>query len=592
MADTPVQRRLAAILAADVAGYSRMMGADEIGTLAALKAHRRELIDPKIAEHRGRIVKTTGDGLLVEFASVVDAVRCAVEVNEAMAKRNVDVPEEKRIEFRVGINVGDIIIDEGDILGDGVNIAARLEGIAQPGTICLSKAARDQVRDKVDVAFEDLGEQRLKNIARPIRVFRVVGQTTASSTASISGQSDRPALALPDKPSLAVLPFQNMSGDPEQEYFADGMVEEITTALSRVRSFFVIARNSSFTYKGKAVAVQQVGRDLGVRYVLEGSVRKAGRRVRISCQLIEAASNHHIWADRFEGALEDIFSLQDRVTESVVGAIVPNLQLAEIERAQQKPTNNLAAYDLYLRALPHIYAITKTNVSQSLELLHHAIEIEPSYSLAKATAARCYLIKRVLLCGDENERLEGVRLANEALTTHRDDPLTLAYGGSCLAFLGLEFGSARRAIERSLHLNPDGFVGLTAKGFIENWTNNCEAAVDPFQRALRLSPLDPERHWTLFGLANAYARLDRFEDGLEFALAAVREKPELTVVYPPLVRCLVRLKHIAEARDVVRDLRRIDPNFTIRGYLDTSVSQGEEWRQQYIADFLAAGLSE
>jgi TolB-like protein/class 3 adenylate cyclase len=317
-----VDRKLVAILAADVAGYSRLMGADEEGTLSRLKLHRRELIDPKIAERRGRIVKTTGDGMLVEFGSVVDAVRCAIDVQRGMAERNAESSDDARIAFRVGINLGDIIIDGDDIHGDGVNVAARLEAIAEPGGICISDAAYQQVRDRLDAAFEDSGEQALKNIARPVRVYRVRLNGGPAPAAS-------PALALPDKPSIAVLPFQNMSGDPEQEYFADGMVEEIITALSRFRQLFVIARNSSFTYKGRAVDVKQVGRELGVRYVLEGSVRKAASRVRITGQLIDAATGAHLWADRFDGGLEDVFELQDQITASVVGAIAPKLEQAE-----------------------------------------------------------------------------------------------------------------------------------------------------------------------------------------------------------------------------------------------------------------------
>src|SRR5215471_15758505 len=313
-----VERRLAAILAADVVGYSRLMGEDEEGTLAALKAIRSEVAEPKIAENRGRIVKTTGDGLLAEFSSVVDAVRCAVEVQREMALRNAAVPQARRIEYRVGINLGDVIIDEHDIYGDGVNVAARLEGLAEPGGICVSRVVRDQVRDKTDFAFEDLGDQQVKNIARPIRVHRILLGEGPGHPEPVSA-SARPVLALPNKPSIAVLPFQNMSGDPEQEYFVDGMVEEIITALSRIHWLSVLARNSSFTYKGQAVDVKQVGRELGVRYVLEGSVRKAGGRVRITGQLIEAETGAHVWADRFDGSLEDVFDLQDKVAISVAG---------------------------------------------------------------------------------------------------------------------------------------------------------------------------------------------------------------------------------------------------------------------------------
>jgi len=324
MVEQRVERRLTAIFAGDVAGYSRLMGADEEGTLSRLNAHRREFLEPKIAQHRGRIVKRTGDGILIEFASAVDAARCAVEIQHGMIERNAPEPQDKRIEFRIGIHVGDIIIEDGDMFGDGVNIAARLEGIAQPGGICISDDAYRQVRGKLDANFQDAGEQELKNIARPVRVYHLRPG---------GGATETPALALPDKPSIAVLPFQNMSGDPEQEYFADGMVEDIITGLSRIKWLFVIARNSTFTYKGRATDVKQVGRELGVRYVLEGSVRKAADRVRITGQLIDAATGAHVWAQRFDRRLEDIFALQDEITLNVVGAIEPSLRDAEIERA-------------------------------------------------------------------------------------------------------------------------------------------------------------------------------------------------------------------------------------------------------------------
>jgi len=331
MDEAPVtmSRRLAAILAADVAGYSRLIEADEEGTLGRLKALRAEIIDPKIAGHRGRIVKTTGDGLLVEFSSVVDAMRCAAELQAAIAESNAPLPPDRRIDFRIGIHQGDIVAEDGDIFGDGVNVAARLEGLAEPGGICVSARVREDAAGRLDLAFEDIGEQALKNISRPVWVYRVV---TAKKSAS------EPAVALPDKPSIAVLPFANMSGDPEQEYFADGMVEEIITALSRIKWLFVIARNSSFTYKGQAVDLKQVGRELGVRYVLEGSARKAAGRVRITAQLIDAFTGTHLWADRFEGLLEDVFELQDKVASSVAGVIEPALQAAETARSAGRPT--------------------------------------------------------------------------------------------------------------------------------------------------------------------------------------------------------------------------------------------------------------
>jgi TolB-like protein/class 3 adenylate cyclase len=349
-------RRLAAILAADVAGYSRLMGEDEEGTHAALMVLRRAITDPKINEHHGRIVKNTGDGMLVEFASVVDAVRCAVDVQRVMAESIAEVPAERRIEFRIGINLGDIIVEDQDIFGDGVNIAARIEALADAGGVLVSSSVYENVRDRLPFAFEDLGERQVKNIARPVRVYRVSNAGTAAQ--GMPG-STQPVLSLPDKPSIAVLPFQNMSGDPDQEYFADGMAEEIITALSRIRWLFVIARNSSFTYKGNAVDVKQVGRELGVRYVLEGSVRKAGGRVRITAQLIDALTGTHLWADRFDGSLEDVFDLQDKVAIRVAGVIEPTLQAAEIRRSSERPTSDLTAYDLYLRASPNAFSWEK-----------------------------------------------------------------------------------------------------------------------------------------------------------------------------------------------------------------------------------------
>jgi adenylate cyclase len=348
MAEQRIERRLAAILAADVAGYSRLMGADEEGTLARLNAHRREFLEPTIAEHRGRIVKRTGDGILLEFGSAVDAARCAIETQRGMAQRNADVPADRRIEIRIGIHVGDIIIEEGDIFGDGVNIAARLEGIAEPGGISISEDAWRQVQGKVAANFVDIGEQSLKNIGRSVRVYRLDPAPKDVGTP----EARRPILALPDKPSIAVLPFQNMSGDPEQEYFVDGMVEDIITGLSRFKWLFVIARNSTFTYKGRPVDINQVGRELGVRYVLEGSVRKAGGRVRITTQLVEAETRTHIWGERYDRAIDDIFAVQDDITISTVAAIEPSLRQAEIERAKRKRPENLDAYDLVLRATP------------------------------------------------------------------------------------------------------------------------------------------------------------------------------------------------------------------------------------------------
>jgi adenylate cyclase len=393
------ERRLAAILAADVAGYSRLIGEDEDGTLDRLRSIRAEVIDPKIAEHRGRLVKTTGDGFLVEFASVVDALRCASEWQQAMAGRSAGMAVAERIEFRIGINVGDVVVEDGDIFGDGVNVAARLEALADPGGICVSARVQEDAAGRLDLAFDDLGDRQLKNIARPVRVYRVRATlthpaanapgATLSRTAGEGAERQRreagegnspPALALPDKPSIAVLPFQNMSGDPEQEYFADGMVEEIITALSRIRWLFVIARNSSFTYKGRAVDVKQVGCELGVRYVLEGSVRKAGERVRITGQLIDAVTGTHLWADRFDGLIEDVFELQDQVATSVAGVIEPALAEAEQQRAVRKLPERLDAWEAYQRGLWHFYKYALEENTTAVGFFRQAIALDPNFA--------------------------------------------------------------------------------------------------------------------------------------------------------------------------------------------------------------------
>jgi adenylate cyclase len=422
-------------LAADVAGYSRLIGADEEGTLAQLKAFRKTLVDPTIAKHRGRIVKTTGDGMLVEFASAVDAARCAVEVQRGMADENAEISQAKRIEFRIGIHLGDVILDDDDIFGDGVNIAARLESIAVPGGISISRAVHDQVRDRINVCFDDKGEIALKNIARPVQVFAISGAKESKTTVS---PESKPALALPDKPSIAVLPFTNLSGDPEQDYFADGMVEDIITALSHFKALFVIARNSSFTYKGRAVDVKQVGRELGVRYVLEGSVRKAANRVRITGQLVDTATGAHLWAERFDGGLSDIFDLQDQVTESVVGAIAPAVEKAEIERAKRKPTESLDAYALYLRGLAKVYQFGNRQANdEAVRLFNSAIELDPDFAAAYGRAALCYVIAKNSgwFSDTANEIAEVQRLAQRAVELGKDDAIALAASGWALAFV-------------------------------------------------------------------------------------------------------------------------------------------------------------
>jgi len=378
-----VLRRLAAILAADIAGYSTLMGVDEAGTVRDLKAHQAVVL-PMIEEHGGRIIDTAGDGILAEFSSVVNAAECAVAVQRTMAQRNAGVEESRRMRFRIGINQGDVVFDDSRIYGDGVNIAARLESIAEPGGICISRKVYEDITGRMQLAFVDIGEHHLKNIAQPVRVYRISGEQLAVPRLSV-----KPALALPDKPSIAVLPFTNMSGDPEQEYFADGMVEEIITALSRIHWLFVIARNSSFTYKGRAVDVKQVGRELGVLYVLEGSVRKAGNRIRITAQLLDATNGAHLWADRFDGTPEDVFELQDNVASSVAGVIEPALQTAEYRRSTQRPTDDLTAYDLYLQARVARAALDRESTMRALELIGQALDRDPNYGSALAVAVSC-----------------------------------------------------------------------------------------------------------------------------------------------------------------------------------------------------------
>jgi adenylate cyclase len=460
-------RRLAAILAADVVGFSKLIGEDEAGTLAALRQIRKEIVNPVLAEHGGRIFKLIGDGMLAEFPSAVEALRAAIGIQEGLRKRNEGPLSDRPIEVRIGVHQGDVVVEGSDLLGDGVNIAARLEALAEPGGICISGRVHEDAAGKIAIDAQDMGEQALKNISRPVRACRVsIGLPHPSEQ---DARGEKPALALPDKPSLAVLPFQNMSGDPEQEYFADGMVEEIITALSRVRSFFVIARNSSFTYKGKTIGVKQVGHELGVRYVLEGSVRKVGNRVRITGQLIEAATNHHVWADRFEGSLEDIFDLQDRLTESIIGAIEPSLRLAEIERAKAKPTEKLDAYDLYLRALSLHYRSDRAASDEAMRLWRAALKIDPEFNLAKAQISFHYMFRLHNQWSDPGQRKEALDLAREAGTRGRDDPAVLRLAGHAVAYLAHDYETAINHLDRALLLNPNsaqahgsaGWVGTT-----------------------------------------------------------------------------------------------------------------------------------
>jgi TolB-like protein len=546
-------RRLAAILAADVAGYSRLMGDDEEGTLERLKALRRELVDPKIAEHRGRIVKTTGDGLLVEFASVVDAVRCAVEVQQAMPERNVGVAADSRIELRIGINLGDVIVEGDDLYGDGVNIAARIEALADAGGVFVSNTVHDQVRDRLPFTFEDLGEQQVKNIVRPVRVYRV-NDTGAAAKSPLPA-----ALPLPDKPSITVLPFANMSGDPEQEYFADGMVEEIITTLSRIRWLFVIARNSSFTYKSQAVDVKQVGRELGVRYVLEGSVRKAGGRVRITAQLVDAESGAHLWAERFDGLLEDVFELQEKVASSVAGVIEPALQAAEIRRSAKRPTSDLTAYDLYLRALSQ-YESGRAGTEQAVELLGRAIERDPGYGPALALAAHCHQVLDIIgLAKDPAaNRGEGIDLARRALRVARDDPDVLGRAAFAFAYFGEDIDAAIALIDRARELNPSFALGWFRSGWLRLWHGEPDLAIEHFRISLRLSPRDPIAACFLgIGIAHVFNR--QFDEARTMLLRSLQESPNSVPTYRWLAACCAHMGRPGEAREVVNRLRTMTP---------------------------------
>ena len=554
-----VTRRLAAILAADVAGYSRLIGADESGTLELLRVLRRELLDPKIAEHRGRLVKTTGDGFLVEFGSVVDALRCAAEVQREMAGRGAEMPPERRIEYRIGINVGDIVVEEGDIFGDGVNVAARIEGLAEPGGIFVSARVQEDAAGKLNLAFADIGEQQLKNIARPVRVYRVCdpGSAKAPSTPA------PPVLPLPDKPSIAVLPFQNLSGDPEQEYFADGMVEEIITTLSRIRWLFVIARNSTFTYKGRAVDVKQVSRELGVRYVLEGSVRKGGNRVRITAQLIDATNGAHLWADRFDGSLEDVFELQDKVAISVAGVIEPTLRQAEIERARRKRPDSLDAYDLYLRALPDAVAAMPEDADKALALLDKAIELEPNFAAAHALIAWCHE-QRYLRGGMQEEtRLAAVRHARRAIATGGDDAVALATAGFVIAVCGRDYETALTAFDRSFALSSSSALALGLSSIVRAWKGDDAIAVEQANRALRLSPFDPLIFLPYVGLAYAHFAAGRFEETVAAASLATQANPRFIVPIILHAAALGSLDRSEDAKTVVQRLLELQPGIAV-----------------------------
>jgi TolB-like protein len=542
------KRHLAGILAADIAGYSAMVGADESGTLARVRTLRTDVIEPLVATHEGRLFKTTGDGFLIEFASAVQALRCAIAIQDTLRSR----PD--GLHLRIGVHQGEVVPEGDDLVGDAVIIAARLEPIAEPGGICISSRVREDASGKMAVEVDDLGEPKLKNIAVKIRAFRVR-----------LGAAERPPLPVPDKPSLVVLPFQNMSGDPEQEYFADGMVEDITTALSRIRSLFVIARNSAFTYKGRAVDVRQVGRELGVHYVLEGSIRKSGARVRITGQLADAATGAHIWADRFDGTLEDVFDLQDRVTSNVVAAIQPNLLEAEIQRAQRKPTENLRAYDLVLRSWPHFWTRSRESLAEAESLLRSAIEIDPGYAPAMAALALCLWIRVSQNWMDRADPAvaDMIHLAQDALALDRDTPEVLRMAGYVIALPGGDLSGGIALINKSIDLNPNSAVTLELAATLYAYAGDKQSAVALLERSVRLNPINRSLDF-YFAYALAHFVAGEHEASVAWTGKALQRTPNFVAALRYRAASLGLLGCLEEGRRVVHRLLELAPNYTIR----------------------------
>lgn len=546
-----IERKLAAILAADVSGFSALVGQDEEATIRSFNAHLSAL-GPIIGAHSGRLFKTMGDGFLVEFGSVVDGVSCAVAMQRRIIERNADEPEARRLVFRMGVHVGDVIVDNDDILGDGVNVAARLEGIAKPGGVAVSARVFDDVENKLDLDFIDSGLQTLKNIARPVRVYEVA--IDAQVPAYVA--PDRP-----DKPSLAVLPFENMSSDPDQEYFADGLSEDLITALSYVPWIFVIARNSSFTYKGLTVDVRKIGAELGVRYLLEGSVRRAAGRVRVTSQLIDTETGNHIWVDRFDGVLEDIFELQDTITRAVVDAIAPKIEMAEIERASRKRPDSLTAYDHYLKARA---ALNNLQIGEAAALLEQAIAASSDYAKAKAVRAWCYTLYgwRDAISIEDN-RNTAIRLADEALASPNADSETSAYAGYTIAFMrsGIERGV--RLVEEATERCPSFAWAWASLALLELYYRSPERAIELGEIALRLSPRDPQSFRSEMAIAGAYFNLNRFEECLKYSERGLQKAPEIQFFIVFRIVCLVQLGRIEQARAAAQRFIERHPKFTI-----------------------------
>jgi TolB-like protein/class 3 adenylate cyclase/Tfp pilus assembly protein PilF len=589
------KRRLAAIFAADVEGYSRLMGADEVATLHALTA-RREILDGLIATHEGRIANTAGHSVLAEFGSAVDAVRCAIEAQDALAKANSNLPETRHINFRIGVHVGDVMVRAGDLFGDGVNIAARLQTLARAGGLCVSGVTYDQVRKILPLSFTDLGAQTVKNIEEPIRAYEVRAQGEAASSASKEVPAGDPKpLSPPDKPSIAVLPFQNMSGDPEQDYFADGVVEDIITALCRFKSLFVIARNSSFTYKGKAVDIKQVGRELGVRYVLEGSVRKAGGRLRITGQLIDVTTSAHLWADRFDGALEDIFDLQDKVTKQVVGAIAPEIDRAEIERASRRPIGNFDAVTEYYRGIPHAHWPTgPENNEAALQHFKNAIALDPIYSPAYGGAAMCLMWRRANKWPRDNAQDDALllRLAERVKELNTDDAHALSGVGFALFYCKADYDVGLDMVDRAIRFNPNYGPGYGARGHLRVWDGGSDTAIADFEQSMRLSPRDPYSYTSMIGMAFGHYNAGRYAEAASWADKAIRAFPYFVPGLQIAIMIYVGAGRIEDAQRVMTDCLRMMPGWRRSIEPEWNGLRSPEVRMNMREAFIKAGLPE
>ena len=548
------ERRLAAILAADVAGYSRLMSRDEEGTLQRLKGHLGELIEPHIAAHRGRIVKRTGDGLLVDFASAVEAVRCAVAIQAGMADRNRGAPDEARIEFRIGINLGDVIIEDGDIYGDGVNIAARLEGLAEPGAIFVSRAVRDSVRDKLGIELEDLGEKPVKNIARPVRVFRI---------GRANGAARPTAPAVPDKPSIAVLPFANMSGDAEQEYFSDGISEDLITDLSKVQALFVIARNSSFTYKGRSVKVQEIGRELGVRFVLEGSIRKAGNRVRITAQLVDAQSGGHLWADRFDRELTDIFATQDEVVHKIVEALAVKLSRVEEQDLKRGGTKNLEAYESWLRARQLLGFGTRETIAEAKALHRRALELDPNFSAPHVGLAFASVSDYVnaWIPDPQSALAEGERWARRAIELDERQPAGHVAMGNVRVWQR-RHDEALSELHRAIELDHNYAQGHSLLGMALMYSGRPKQALESFAVAMRLDPLYP--NILLHLAAQAHFSMGQDEIAAGHLVERIARNPNTDASRMLLAASYGHLGRTEEAREAWAGLLEVNPGFSVQ----------------------------